>query len=402
MLASGRIPLALFLTSFSPGGTERQMIELLRRLDRRHFAVHLVCFHRTGEWRARAEELAESVTEFPVGSFRGPAAMRQAAAFARWCRTRNVAIVHTCDLYANIFGLPAAALAGVPVRIANRRELNPDKSAAQIAAQRLGYGFASRIVANSEAALCRLQREGVRAGRVSVIPNGIDLSEFRPEDSGIRNQDSGVTRDTLTADSGIPKPVRRVVTVARFRPEKGLETFIDAARLALAQVPDLEFALAGDGPLSADLESRVRAANLESRVRFLGLREDVAEVLRAHDVFVLPSRSEAFPNAVLEAMATALPIVATRVGGVPELIEHGRSGLLVAPGRAADLAAAIIDLVRRPSYARALGARARADAESRYSFGSMVRRFEQLYLAEAGTSRWLAARAARSSQPLAS
>lgn len=395
MLPSRRIPLALFLTSFSPGGTERQMIELLRRLDRDRFAVHLACFHRSGEWQARAEELAESVTEFPVTSFRAPSTARQAAAFARWCRRLHLAIVHTCDLYANTFGLPAAALAGVPVRIANRRELNPDKSTAQIAAQRLAYGFANRIVANSHAARRRLQREGVSAGRVTVIPNGIDLSEFRPRDSGFRNQESGVTRDTLN-------PVRRVLTVARFRPEKGLDTFIDAARLALARVPDLEFALAGDGPLAADLRSRVQAANLGQRVRFLGLRDDVSDVLRAHDVFVLPSRSEAFPNAVLEAMATALPIVATRVGGVPELIEHGKSGLLVAPGSAADLAAAIVDLALGPLYTRALGQRARADAEAHYSFDLMVRRFEQLYLTEAAARRRMAPGTARSSQPIAS
>jgi len=398
MLPSGRIPLALFLTSFSAGGTERQMIELLRRLDRDRFAVHLACFHRCGEWQARAEELAESVTEFPVTSFHAPSTARQAAAFSRWCRRLQLAVVHTCDLYANTFGLPAAALAGVPVRIANRRELNPDKSTAQIAAQRFAYGFANRIVANSEAARRRLQREGVRAGRVTVIPNGIDLSEFAQRDSGFGIRDSGVTHHAVSAE---PRPVRRIVTVARFRPEKGLDTFIDAARLALARVPDLEFALAGDGPLAADLRSRVQAADLGERIRFLGLRDDIPGVLRAHDAFVLSSRSEAFPNAVLEAMATALPIVATRVGGVPELIEHGRSGLLVAPGSPADLAAAIVDLALRPTFARALGQRARADAEARYSFDVMVCRFEQLYLAEAAACRRLAPGTARSSQPVA-
>ena len=390
MLPSGRIPLAVFLTSFSPGGTERQMIELVRRLDRDRFAVHLACFHRDGEWQARAEERAESVAEFPVPSFHAPATVRQAAAFARWCRRQRIAVLHTCDLYANTFGLPAAAFAGVPVRIANRRELNPDKSTAQIAAQRFAYGFAGHIVANSEAALRRLRQEGVGAGRVSVIPNGIDLDAFRPtgrQESGFRNHDSAL---------------RRVVTVARFRPEKGLDTFIDAARLAVQRVPDLEFTLVGDGPLAGALEARVQSAGLSGRVRFLGLREDVADVLRDHDLFVLPSRSEAFPNAVLEAMATGLPIVATRVGGVPEMVEHGRSGILVPPGRPEEIAGAIVGLARRPSYARALGRRARADAEARYSFDRMVRQFEQLYLAEAAASRRLAVPSSRSSQPIAS
>ena len=270
----------------------------------------------------------------------------------------------------------------MPVRIANRRELNPGKSAAQIAAQRVAYAFASRVAANSEAARRRLRREGVRAGRISVIPNGIDLERFRP-----RAQDPG-------------PGIRRVLTVARFRPEKRLDTFIEAGRLALQAVPDLEFALAGDGPLEDALKAQADAARLGNRVRFLGLRQDVQDVLREHDLFVLPSESEAFPNAVLEAMATALPIVATRVGGVPELIEDGRSGLLVAPADPEALAAAIVGLARRPAYARALGGRARADAEARYSFGRMVSQFEQLYLAGSAARRHVAAAEPRPSQPL--
>jgi glycosyltransferase involved in cell wall biosynthesis len=385
MLPPARIPLAIFLTSFSPGGTERQMIELLRRLDRRRFAVHLACLRRSGEWQRAAEELAESITEFPISSLYGTHTVRQAASFARWCRQQRIAVLHTCDLYANTFALPAGALAAVPVRIANRRELNPDKSVAHIAAQRFAYGFATRIVANCEAAKRRLRREGIRQGRISVIPNGIDISVFHP----------GPARDPES------QPYR-VVTVARFRPEKGLDTFIDAARISLRSEPDLEFALVGDGPLAGALEAQVRTAGLGARVRFLGLRDDVAAVLREHDVFVLPSRSEAFPNAVLEAMATALPTVATCVGGVPELIEHGKSGLLVAPDNPEELAAAIVNLARRPLYARSLGERALVEAERRYSFDLMVSQFEELYLAEVARFRPVIAPSRPSSQPVAS
>src|SRR3970282_1583606 len=130
-----RLPIAIFLSSFHPGGTERQTIELIRRLNHNRFDVHVACFHREGAWLARAEEVAASVVAFPIQGFRRGSPLAQARMFSRWCRQHEIRIVHTADLYANIFAIPAAAMAGVPVRIASRREINPEKSAGQIALQ---------------------------------------------------------------------------------------------------------------------------------------------------------------------------------------------------------------------------------------------------------------------------
>src|SRR3954468_2494491 len=127
------------MTAFEPGGTERQITELIRRLDGRRFKVHVACLHRRGAWLPRVLEHAASVVEFPIQGFARVATVRQMAAFARWCQREQIAVVQTCDLYANIFGLPAAAMARLPGRIGSRRELNPDKSAAQIRLQRLAY-----------------------------------------------------------------------------------------------------------------------------------------------------------------------------------------------------------------------------------------------------------------------
>ncbi|HMF28758.1 MAG TPA: glycosyltransferase, partial [Candidatus Cybelea sp.] len=140
------------LTSFEPGGTERQMIELVRRLDRSRWRVHVACFRARGAWFGRVAEAVESVAVFPVYSFKSPGVLRQMSAFAHWCRSHNIAVVHTAALPSNVFGLPAAALARVPVRIGNRREINPDKSAAAIALQRAAYTCAHAVVANSRAA----------------------------------------------------------------------------------------------------------------------------------------------------------------------------------------------------------------------------------------------------------
>lgn len=355
-----RVPIALFLTSFDPGGTERQMIELARRLDRGRFDVHVACLHRRGAWLGKAEEGAASVAEFPITGFRKPATFVQARRFAQWCRANEIAVVHTADLYANIFGLPAAALAGVPVRIANRRELNPDKSSAQITVQRAAYACAHVVVANCRAAADRLASERVAAKRIRVVANGIDPAAYCP-----RTHDG---------------PMRRIVTVANLRPEKAHDVLIEAAVLVLKRCPDTEFVFAGDGAHRAHLEALARLRGVAGRVRFMGHCEDVPRLLSESDLFVLPSRSEAFPNGVLEAMAAGLPVVASRVGGIDELIEHQRTGVLVPPGDVRALAFALLDLMQWPDHAVELGRAARRTVETKYSFRRMVEQFERIYV----------------------
>lgn len=341
------------------------MAELIARLDRSQFQVHVACFHRSGQWLSHVERAASSVTEFPLRSFHSASTVGASKAFVRWCREHRLALLQTCDLYANIFGLPLGAFARVPVRIGSRRELNPDKSAAQIAAQRTAYGFAHRVVANSTAAARRLRLEGVRPGTIVQIPNGIDLDRFRPVVESSR-------------------PARRLVTVARLRQEKGLEVLLDAMAILVRSHPHLALTMVGDGPMARDLANRVTALGLDHHVTLPGHTPHVAEALAAADLFVLPSRSEAFPNAVIEAMAMGLPIVATNVGGVPELIDHGRSGILVPPDQPEALAGAIADLLLRPVFARALGRAARETVLGRYSFDRMVHQFQNLYLDRLG------------------
>src|SRR4029079_4790900 len=133
-----QVPVAVFLTSFHPGGTERQMTELIQRLDRDRFDVHVACFHKEGSWLARVESCAP-VTAFPIHGFARPATLARAAALVPCGRWRRIRPMLACDLYANAFALPSAALAGVPVRVGSRRELNPDKTPAQIALQRQAY-----------------------------------------------------------------------------------------------------------------------------------------------------------------------------------------------------------------------------------------------------------------------
>jgi glycosyltransferase involved in cell wall biosynthesis len=364
----GPLGVVLLLTSFDVGGTERQMVELAKRLDPARFKPYLACFHKRGRLLDEVPDRIP-VRAFPVKGFANPAAVGQLVAFATWCRSVGANIVHTCDLYANIFGLPGATLAGVSVRIANRREiLTGDKTRAQLTGQRLAYRAAHVVVANSSAACDQLALEGVDRGKLRVIANGLDAGRFVPAP---------------------PRPaIRRLAMVANLRAEKGHDTLLAAVPRILARHPGASVTLVGDGPRREALETLARALGVSAAVHFLGECRDVAPVLAGHDLFVLPSRSEAFPNALIEAMATALPVVATSVGGIPEVVRSGENGLLVPPDDAPALADAIVALMDDPARAAALGRAARADVERHYTIDRMVEQFEQLYLAEIETHVW--------------
>ncbi len=352
-------PIAVFLTAFEPGGTERQITELINRLDHEQFKVHVACLHRRGAWLPRVLDRAASVVEFPISGFARAATAGQMWQFALWCRRERIAVVQTCDLYTNIFGLPGAALARVPVRIGSRRELNPDKSIGQIRLQRLAYRAATRVVANSQAAKQVLEAEGLAPGSIAVIPNGVNPAFL-----------GAVERR---------RPVRTIITVANLRPEKSHETLLAAAAAMASTHPDVRFQIVGDGPRRQELQRLSESLGLAARVEFLGHREDVPALLAAADLFVLPSRSEAFPNGAIEGMAAGLPVVACAVGGLLDLIEDGRTGVLVPPGDSEALHGALAALVSDPQRAHRIGAAARTAVEQRYSFDRMVGSFEHLY-----------------------
>lgn len=336
------------------------MTELIQRLDRTRFDVHVACFQHEGAWLPRVEACAP-VTAFPIRGFARAGTIVQAASFVRWCRARRIAVLQTCDLYANSFALPAALVAGVPVRIGSRRELNPDKTAAQITLQRHAYRCAQVVVANSPAGARQLESEGIPAHRVAIIPNGVDGNRFGARPSTER-------------------PVTNILTVANLRTEKAHEVLLHAAARLTPRYPHLQFLVVGDGPRGAELRAMAGTLGVATHVNFLGHREDVPALLAGADAFVLPSRSEAFPNGAIEAMAAGLPVVASRVGGLIDLIEDGRTGMLVPPDDPAALAAALESLILSPARASILGSAAREEVTRRYSFERMVRGFEDLYL----------------------
>lgn len=351
------------MNSFERGGTERQMVELACRLDRQRFHVHVICFRRDGPWFARVDNCVEDLLEVRLRSFKSRSALEQFVTLARWLRARGITLLHACELYANIFALPAAAVAGVPVRIGSRRGIcSPVDVKGLLVLQRLGYMWAHRIVANSRAAAVTLHNEGVPQRKIAVIANGLNLDAF----------------------PRAPERTKRrvVVTVANLRRGKGLETLLGAAALVLRHHADARFKVVGDGALRASLEAQAAALGISGHVEFLGSQEDIGRILQGCDIFACPSHMEAFPNVVMEAMAAGLPVVASDVGGIPELIADGRSGVLVPPGAAEPLAAGIVRLMDDSDLATRLGAEAHREVAANYSFDRMTASMEQLYVSE--------------------
>jgi glycosyltransferase involved in cell wall biosynthesis len=187
------------------------------------------------------------------------------------------------------------------------------------------------------------------------------------------------TRASWRAKQGFSEEDILFVCVARFAPQKNHELLISAFDKGPASDPRARLVLAGEGALRAQVQERVNKLGLTSRVHFIGLRTDVPDVLGAADVFVLSSDYEGNPLAVIEAMAAGLPIASTAVGGVPELLENGKEGFIVQPGRAEQLSDAMVTLLKDDKLRRAMGAAAAARAKEKFDVSAMIRAYEELY-----------------------
>jgi glycosyltransferase involved in cell wall biosynthesis len=214
------------------------------------------------------------------------------------------------------------------------------------------------------------EKDGFHGPSIVVIENGVDIQRFNGPAS-LRNLD-------------LDRGRRYLVCVARFHPVKDHATLLRAFAIVARQRSDVDLLLVGDGPLRGDLEKLARELGIEERVRFVGLRHDVPGLLRAAEIFVLTSLSEAAPLTVLEAMASRLPVVVTAVGGNPEIVRDGVDGYLAPRGDAPAIASAILSLLDDPKAAGALGAAGAARVRERYSLERTIERYFALYARLAG------------------
>ncbi len=358
----------LFITdAFAMGGTERQLLQLVRRLNLREFTP-LVAGLRGGELEETFRKLPCKVAV--LGGSRDKFSPILTLRLVRWMKENKVDLVHTFLWIANTQGRAAARIAGVPLIISSERGLYPVdfKGQLRLILDRWLSTYTNVVTTNSEAMRRALVERGFDQNKIAVIPNGVDLDEFR--DHGRQSQ----VRQQLCLDEHDPI----VGIVARLEPEKDHPTFLRAASLVVGTFPATKFLLVGNGSQRDALEALCSELGLQSSVRFVGLREDVGSLVNLLDVAVLSSTHEAFPNTLLEAMAAGKPVVATSVGGVPELVIDGQTGFLVPPNNSEGLAAAITHLIGDPGLAEDMGRRGRQRAME-FGIESMVSRYETLY-----------------------
>lgn len=362
--------------SFHQGGSELQAIQLARWLhEDGHYRVHLACFDRSGALLdAAVGAMWSEIQHYPMTSFSSPGALRQVVRFASYLRANGIAVVQTHDFYTNVFGMAGAALARVPVRIAARRETAGCRSPAQLRVEHWAYRLAHSIVANAEAVKAQLVSEGVPAGKVTTVYNGLDMERIAAG--------TDVPRDEALAGLGLPAdaPRRFVTIVANLRhPVKDHPTFLRAARRVHAAVPGAAFVLAGEGELIEPMRALAAELGISRETFFIGRCQRVAELLAVSDVCVLSSKAEGFSNSILEYMAAGRPVVATDVGGAREAVIEGETGHLVASGDDEALAARVVSLLREPERARAMGARGREVVEEKFSSAAQIERTLSLY-----------------------
>jgi glycosyltransferase involved in cell wall biosynthesis len=357
------------------GGTERQLFELLRRLDRRRFAPQVACF-KSGELHPHLCRLGLRPTLFPLrGTLAQPNTAYQIARMALLCKRTNIRLVHAHDFYSNVIAVAAAGLAGIRC-IVSRRDLAHWLGPTQRRALRLACRLADAIVANAGAVAEQTERElAVDAHKLHVVPNGIDVARFDVE---------ALRAPAPPLPPGDVARPRVLMVGSMHLPDKGHADLLDAAALLKRRGITPQWLLVSDGALRPQLEHRARALGLAGDVVFLGRRDDVPGILARCDLVVHPSWSEGFPNAVLEAMCAARPVVATRVGGIPEVMRAGVHGLLVEPHRPAALARAIERLLGNPLAGHVMGLRGRARVEAEYSLDKMCATIERLYQSLAG------------------
>jgi glycosyltransferase involved in cell wall biosynthesis len=344
------------------GGTERQLAETALALDRAKFEPHVGCFSSGGFRSNELREAGVPILELNVRSFLSASVAAGARRLGAYLRSQRIELVHAFDVPADLFGVPAARLYRAPVVLSSQRAsraLTPGITRQLLrATDRLAHG----IVVNSKAVARELVAEdGVSEKKIRLVYNGVDTARFR--------------REGPRAELSLPANSVVIGVMCALRPEKGLRVLIEAFTKVRPAYPEAQLAIVGSGPMLGELQAAAGAG-----CHFYPAVQDVAPWLRAIDIFVLPSLSEALSNSLMEAMACGCCPVASNVGGNPELVCDGESGLLFPAGDPASLAQQLERLLRDPELRRRLAANAESRMHTEFARASAARRMGEVYL----------------------
>jgi glycosyltransferase involved in cell wall biosynthesis len=367
-----RIRIVHVLDNLNTGGTELNAVRTAERLDRDRFDVSFLCLQPEGPLRARLDAAGVPVHDFRVSGLLSADAVRRGWEVRSLMRQGPIAILHAHDPYANVLSVPWGRLAHRGAVIASHRWWRSVHRRRLRVANRLAYRLAHRVLANSPAVgELVIREEGVPRERLVVIPNFVDEAAFQPLPTNRRAE--------LRAQVGLGPDDFAIGVIANLYPVKAHSTLLNAAARLAFDWPEVRFVLIGEGSERPGLVQQAAAAGIADRVLMPGRLAHEPGVPGILDIAVLTSREEGFPNFVVEAMAAGRPVVATAVGGVPDAVEHGVTGLLVPEGDDQELANALISLLRDRTARERMGTRGAERARQLYHVDVVLGELQSLY-----------------------
>jgi len=359
------------------GGAERLMVPLLRNLNRQFFEPR-VCVLQVKDGNPAANDIRALGMPVDLISVERLRDMTAIYRIRKYLKAVKADLVHTQLEFANSLGSFASKLLRLPsvctIHIMPSQDMKvKSKIHQEIEALSLRF-FCDRIIAVSEEArLFYIEISNVSPQKVITIYNGIDLTNFI-------NVDRYEARLEVHKELGIPLDANLLTTVAVLRHLKGIQFMIQALPTVLDATPNVYYLIVGSGSHHDALVEEVDKAGVKERVVFAGLRNDIPRLLAASDIFVLPTLTEALPTVLAEAMAAQLPIVASAVGGVPEMVTDGRNGYLVSPGSPGELSEACITLLTAPEIRTEMGQNGWQIVNEKFNILGQIGQLEKLYL----------------------
>lgn len=364
---SGPVPILLMNYDLRFGGTERQLTEVALHLDRSRFAPHVGCIRLQGGRRGELERGGVPLAEFSFPSFASWRSVAAARRLSVYMRRHRIRLLHTFDVPSTIFGVPAGFCSRIPVVLSSQRAFRELTPGMQHRLLRVMDKLVDGVVVNSANLRQHLEQQDRLSSRhTTLVYNSVDLNRFTP----------GAGAEVLKDCSVV------IGSTAMLRPEKGVGDLVEAFAQVAVRHPEVGLLLVGWGPLYEPLRARVQALGIANRCHFAGGVTDVLPWLRRMDVFVLPSLSEALSNSLLEAMAVGCAAVATEVGGNPELVCAGETGVLFAPGEVRSLSEKLQTLVEDRELRMRLAVAGQSFVRRQFSRENSLRTLTDLYNAQ--------------------